>query len=165
MDRYNQTIGRLLSPYCTADFGDDLCGVTRTPYAATITAVSSDFGFTVDLGGSYDDDFFKLGTVAFTSGALAGTAEIEVFAFSGVGVVSLFAPLAVLPEVGDELTMYRGCSKLKKSDDATVPTCASYANVLRFRGFDQVPGSDRYLRPAVPGGGSSQPEGGTIIRI
>ena len=165
MDRYNQTIGRLLSPYCSADYGDTLCGVTRTTYAATITAVHNDFIFTVDLGGSYEDDFFKLGSVAFTSGALAGTQEVEIFDFDGTGILSLFAPLAARPQVGDELTVFRGCSKLKRSDDATIPTCATNENVMRFRGFDQVPGSDTYLRPAVPGQGNSAGSGGSAQGI
>lgn len=151
-DRYNQTIGRLLSPYCSADFGDTQCGVTPPSASATITSVTSDFQFILNLPGDYADDHFNYGTVEFLTGALAGTEPIEVSDYNGaLSAVVLLAPLAEAPEVGDTLTIKRGCSKLKKSDNADLPTCASYANVNRFRGFDQVPGSSTYLKIATPG--------------
>ena len=151
-DAFNQSIGRTVSPYCTADFGDSKCGITRTAYPATITAVSSAYGFTTDLGGAHADGFFNYGAVSFTSGALSGFSEIEVFNYIGAtGVVELLAPFAVAPQVGDALNIYQGCSKLRKSDDATQPTCFTYSNVLNFRGFPEVPGSANYLKVAVPG--------------
>lgn len=153
-DRYNQVIGRLLSPYCTADFGDTQCGVARTNIAATVLTTSSDFQFTLNIGGSYADDYFNLGTVQFLTGELAGTDEVEIFDYIGAtGAVTLLAPLPELPQPGDTLYIRRGCSKLKKSSDASLPTCHSYDNVVNFRGFDQVPGSDQYLKVPVPGEG------------
>jgi uncharacterized phage protein (TIGR02218 family) len=151
-DAFNQSIGRVLSPYCTADFGDGQCGKTRTAYATTILAVDDDFNFTVNLAGVHPDDFFNLGVIAFGSGELAGIAEIEIFDYVGAsGLVQLFVPCPQAPEVGDAVTLYRGCSKLKSSEDASLPTCLSYGNVLNFRGFDRVPGSDNYLKVPVPG--------------
>ena len=151
-DAFNQSIGRTVSPYCTADFGDAKCGITRTAYPATITAVSSAHGFTTDLGGAHDDGFFNYGAASFTSGDLSGLAEIEVFSYTGAtGVVELLAPFPAVPQVGDTLNLYRGCSKLRKSDDATQPTCLTYDNVVNFRGFPEVPGSLTFLKVAVPG--------------
>lgn len=155
-DAFGQVIGRTLSPYCSADFGDAQCGVVRTAYPCEVTAVASRFQFTVDLGGDHPDDFFTLGSAAFLTGELAGTAEVEVFDYDGAsGAVEMFVPLVVAPEVGDTLNLYRGCSKLLKSDDAELPTCLFYDNVANFRGFPEVPGSDQYLKIATPGSGSS----------
>jgi uncharacterized phage protein (TIGR02218 family) len=151
-DAYNQSIGRVLAPYCTADFGDAQCTVGRAPYYATIATVTDDFNFTVSLGGAYANDFFNLGTIVFTSGDLAGIEEIEIFDYVGAtGLLQLFVPCPQPPMVGDSIVLYRGCSKLKSSTDTALPTCLSYANVLNFRGFDRVPGSDTYLKIPVPG--------------
>lgn len=153
-DRYNQAVGRILSPYCTADFGDAECGVERTPISATITSADDDFNFTLDIGGAYADDYFNLGSLEFASGALAGIEPVEIFSYTGAtGVVQLFAPLPTAPSPGDMVVVYRGCSKLKISNNPDLPTCLSYENVLNFRGFDQVPGSDTYLKVPVPGSG------------
>lgn len=152
-DLYNQPIGRLITPYCTADFGDSQCGVALTNIAATVTAVTDDFRFTLGgLAGTYANDYFNLGTVVFLSGDLAGQEQVEVFDYVGAtGAVTLFAPLAASPSVGDTLYIRRGCSKIRKSDDATLPTCLTYDNVINFRGFPDVPGSDQYLKYPVPG--------------
>lgn len=151
-DLWNQVIGRILSPRCSADFGDVQCGVTPTPIAATVTAAGYSDIFSVSLGAAYADEYFRFGEAEFTSGALAGLPASEVYSFdSSSNIVTLFAPLPILPTAGDTLTLTRGCSRLKSSSDASIPTCATYDNVNRFRGFDRVPGSDTYLRVAVPG--------------
>ena len=151
-DAYNQTVGRSLSPLCSAAFGDSQCTVAKTPIACTVTAVQDAFRFTTSLAGSYADAYFKNGTVAFTSGELGGTDEVAVFAYDGTtGDVELLEPLAEAPAVGDALNIARGCSKLRKSDDATLPTCLSYDNVVNFRGWPEVPSSRFYHRVSSPG--------------
>lgn len=155
-DRYNQTIGRVLAPYCTADYGDTQCGVVRAEYPTTITGVVDDFNFSADLDGAHPNDFFNLGTVEFTSGALAGIEEIEVFDYVGATTtIQLFVPLPETPQIGDAIILRKGCSKLKSSDDVTLPTCLTNANVIRFRGFDRVPGTDVYIRVPTPGSGGA----------
>jgi uncharacterized phage protein (TIGR02218 family) len=152
VDAYNQTIGRVMTPICTADFGDAQCKMTRTEFVTTVTAAASNFLFTVDITGMPDISF-AYGDVAFNSGALAGGDEIEIFSFDpDTGVVELLAPLADVPEAGDDLALYNGCSKLRMADDITVPTCLGYDNVINFRGWPEVPGSDIYLKQPVPGG-------------
>lgn len=151
-DFLNQSTGRLLSPYCSADFGDELCQVPRPTFTASVTAATDEYRFEIDLAGVYADDYFKPGSVEFLSGTLAGTAEVEVVGYDGAtAFVTLIAPLADVPQIGDSLYIRTGCSKLKISDDVTIPTCKTYNNVLNFRGFDQVPGSDTYLKIPVPG--------------
>jgi uncharacterized phage protein (TIGR02218 family) len=151
-DAFNIQWGRVLSPLCSAVFGDAQCTVTKVPVAATITAVTDSFRFTVDLGGDYADDYFNLGTVSFQSGELAGTADATVFNYDGTtGAIELSEPLPATPEIGDTLNVYRGCSKLLKSDDASLPTCLSYDNVVNFRGWPEVPSSRFYHKVSAPG--------------
>jgi uncharacterized phage protein (TIGR02218 family) len=153
-DFWNVSIGSVLTPRCRADFGDALCGKTREEVAATITAVESSMVFTTSLGGAYPSEHFRFGDCVFTSGGLDGVWPIEIVAFDGAtGEVELLVPLPEAPEVGDELVLHDGCSRLKVSTDATIPTCFTHANVPRFRGFDQVPGSDTFIKVAAPGGG------------
>jgi uncharacterized phage protein (TIGR02218 family) len=59
-DAFNQVIGRTLSPYCSADFGDTQCGVTRTAYPCTVTAVTSRFQFTTTSAGRTRTTFSTL---------------------------------------------------------------------------------------------------------
>lgn len=149
-DRFNQTIGSLITPYCDADFGDARCTKVVDPVDATITAVTDAMRFTVSFSGSYADGFFNLGLANFLTGALAGDSAIEVFAWTSAGAITLFEPLSAAPAIGDTLTLKPGCSKLRSADDPAVPTCMSYANILNFRGFTEVPGSDQVLKSQVP---------------
>lgn len=151
-DLYNTVVGELMTPYCRADYGDTKCGVGVPAIAATVTAVSSDFQFEVNLGGVYADGHFRLGTVEFLTGALAGTEVIEIFNYDGTdAAIELLVPCAERPTIGDTLTVKIGCSKVRLSDDPTIPTCLTNANVDRFRGFHAVPGSDVYVRTPIPG--------------
>ena len=152
VERLNQTIGRLITPYCDAEFGDERCGAAVPQTAAEVTAVTNAHSFTLDQAGNFSDDHFVYGKVDFTTGALVAADQVEVWAYVGSSsFVTLLTPLPEEPQVGDQLVIKRGCSKLKKADDASVPTCLTYANVLNFRGADQVPGSDQYLKIPVPG--------------
>lgn len=151
---FNESWGRVLNPLCTATFGNlsTGCPVVRTAYPATVTAVEDDFNFTVDLGGDHPDDFFNLGGVQFLTGPLTDTAEGTIIDYDGTtGAVELLEPLVDSPEVGDTLNLFRGCSKLLKSDDASLPTCLTYDAVLSFRGWPEVPGSRTYHKVSAPG--------------
>lgn len=151
-DRWNTVIGRIAAPRCTNDFGDFRCQVTPTVYQTTVGQVFSDMRFTVTLPDNLADDFFRFGTAEFMSGALAGTWPYEIVAFDGyLEEVEVLAPMPGFPAPGDEVWLRNGCSKVKKADDPTVPTCLTYANVINFYGLDQLPGTDRYVRFPVPG--------------
>lgn len=151
-ERYNATIGRVIAPYCDADFGDARCGAAVPQAECEIVEVIDDFRFRVDLGGLYADDHFVYGKSEFIDGDLRDCDPVEIFSYVGAtGYVTCLVPFPEEPEVGDRLVLRRGCSKLKVADDPTIPTCASYNNVLNFRGMDQVPGSAQYLKIAVPG--------------
>lgn len=142
--RFNQVVGSVITPYCAADFGDARCGLTPEAISATVTAVASDLSFTVSFAGSYANDYWNAGQVEFASGVLAGTAPVEIFDWTSGGVVTLFTALSDLPENGDTLTIRKGCLKTRDA-------CKDNGNILNFRGFPEVPGSDQALKYAVPG--------------
>jgi uncharacterized phage protein (TIGR02218 family) len=158
-DRLNQTVGRTTSPMCDADFGlvppDPRCGVVAETITGTVTAVTDDVSFTVSFaGGPFADDYFNFGRVVWLTGNLAGTRPVEIFDWTAAGVVTMLVPLAEAAAVGDTCTISRGCSKLRLSDDTSIPTCLTYANVVNFRGVGvDHPGTDKVLRAPIPGGG------------
>ncbi len=149
-DKLNQIVGRLITPYCTNDFGDARCQVVPEEIVGTVTSVTSAMGFTVSFSGAYANDYFNFGTVEPLTGDLVGITPVEIFDWTSAGVITLFTALPAVPAFGDTFTIKRGCSKLRASDDATLPTCLSYSNVINFGGFPEVPGTDQVLKYQVP---------------
>jgi uncharacterized phage protein (TIGR02218 family) len=143
--RFSQQVGRVITGYCDADFGDTRCGYTPATLAATVTAVTDTRSFTVSFTGTYADDYWNKGTVTFTSGELSGIRPVEIFDWSAAGAVALWTPLPEVPQVGDTLTISQGCEKTRAA-------CLAYDNVINFRGFPDVPGSDQVLRYPNPAG-------------
>lgn len=152
-DFWNTVIGRLASPRCSADFGDEQCGATPINYACTVTDAISNMRFKVDLADVLPEDYFRFGEVEFLDGELGGTWPYEIVAYNAsTKEVEVLSPMPGFPAVGDQLFLRNGCSKLKFfEDDLTIPTCATHQNQRRFRGLDQLPGSDRFLRFPIPG--------------
>jgi uncharacterized phage protein (TIGR02218 family) len=145
-DRFNQVVGRLITNNCDADYGDARCGATPESVVGTVTAVTDALTFIVSYAGSYADDYFNEGTVTFLTGDLAGTRPVEIFDWSVGGGILLFVPLAEAPAVGDTLTVKRGCPKSREA-------CMERNNIVNFRGYPEVPGTDQVLRAAIPGQG------------
>lgn len=147
-DALNQPLEKLISPYCDAEFGDARCGFVVTPVAAVVTAATDAMRFSVSYSGTYADDFFNLGRVTFTSGALAGVTSAILFDFTsggaGAGALVLDEPLPAAPQVGDALDLREGCA-------LTRPACLLRDNVVNFRGFPDVPGTDQVLKYPNPG--------------
>lgn len=144
ISKFKQTVGKIVSAYCDADFGDARCGYTPATLSATVASVTDERAFTVTFSGSYADDFWNKGTVEFTSGNLNGTRPVEIYDWTSGGAVTLWTGLAEAPEVGDTLTISQGCGKTRAD-------CLAYDNVINFRGFPDVPGSDQVLRYPNPG--------------
>jgi hypothetical protein len=152
-DRWNTTIGRLLNPALQRRLRRrPSAGKTPTVYATTVVeAISATCG-----SGSACRT-----TSPTTSSATARPSSPRALGFDvavrdrrlrrlpagGRGL----SPMPGFPEVGDTVLLRNGCSRVKKADDPTVPTCLTHDNVLRFRGFDQVPGTDRFVRFPIPG--------------
>jgi uncharacterized phage protein (TIGR02218 family) len=141
---FNQTIGRVLSPYCNADFGDARCGATPQTWAATVASVTDEMtiGLTF-VGATPTANDVRNGIVTFTTGGLAGALPVEIFDLSA-GVLSLYLPLADLPDIGDALTLKEGCPGLRSS------CVEKQGNADNFRGFPDLTGTDNYLKYPVP---------------
>jgi uncharacterized phage protein (TIGR02218 family) len=153
-DYFNIVVGRIATPRCTATFGDAQCGVARVDDACTVTSVLSNMEFTVDLATTQSDGYYRFGFAEFQTGDLAGVWEMEVFDYVDLtGLVTMLVPMPTFPAVGDALILRRGCSNVKSAEDPAIPTCATYNNVRRFRGFDRFPGSDTFFRLPIPGEG------------
>lgn len=143
-----QVLGRVISPYCSADLGDARCGYALPSVAATVTAVTDAMRFSLSFSGTYANDYFNYGTVEFTSGGLQGTLPMEIFDWTsggaGAGSLVLLEPLVATPQVGDTLTLKRGCPKTRDA-------CRDlFSNVLNFRGEPEVPGSNQVLKAQIP---------------
>lgn len=144
-DRFNQTIGRVLSPFCSARKAS-CCVNIAAEVETSVTAVTDDATFTVAAAIAPAD--FVGGRVTFTSGALAGTRPMEIAAAAGSELM-MFAPLAAPPQVGDLITLKEGC-------DRTRATCRDrFDNVVNFDGFPDLTGNDQFLRLPIPGAGGT----------
>ncbi|WP_237155554.1 DUF2163 domain-containing protein [Oryzibacter oryziterrae] len=136
----DQPRGRLFSRGCDANFGDSRCklalGSWRT--SATVAAGSDDRVIYVSGISGFSADWFGRGTIAFTSGALAGkTAPIDEHLDDAAGIrLLLRAALPAVPATGDSVTLTAGCDK-------RFETCRDrFANHENFRGFPHMPGKD-----------------------
>ena len=140
-DALNQVVCSVITPYCKGEHA--ACCVQIAPSTATtITSVESALQFNIAAALNAANHLY--GKVQFTTGALAGTLPVEIFSISG-STVKLFEPLVAAPGIGDALTVKEGC-------DRTRATCkARFNNVLEFRGYPEVPGSDQVLRSAIEG--------------
>jgi len=141
--RFGQRIGRTLTPYCDADFGDARCAKAVAVVTATVTAVTGADLFTVLPASAFADDFYNFGTVTFTSGALSGIRPIEIFDSAASGVLRLWTFAPAPPAIGDTLDLRPGCNKTRTA-------CMAHANIVNFRGFPEVPGTDQVLKYPVP---------------
>ena len=136
--RLSQPQGRVYSRRCDAVPGDQRCGLDMTgpAYRATgaVTGVTDASRLRVSGLSGFAAGFFRHGRLLFTGGVLDGTvAEID---GQDGAALTLWLPLMVLPGIGDTVAVTAGC-------DRSFSTCRDrFANVLNFRGFPHMPGSD-----------------------
>jgi uncharacterized phage protein (TIGR02218 family) len=141
MQSLQQTTGEVVSATCRAEFGDTRCKVSlqANSYVAAVTAVTSKREFVTNVG--QPSNYFNDGHLVFTSGLNVGVkAEIKSFA---LGVVLTYLKLPFDIQVGDNLTLTRGCNK---TIDQGENNCASYFNVINFRGEPFKPTSDEQIK-------------------
>lgn len=115
-----QTIGDETSELCRAKrYGDAECRGKLGPYThtGTVTVVIDNQRFTVSI--SQADDYFRKGTILFTSGENEGIEE-EVSSNDGQDII-LFEPMIADVQVEDAVTMVRGC-------DRRFQTCVTFLN-------------------------------------
>ncbi|HVV94704.1 MAG TPA: DUF2163 domain-containing protein [Hyphomicrobiales bacterium] len=159
--RLNVVTGRLFSPTCDAALGDAHCTVALAvpAFTGSGTVTAAEDGFTITASGldAYADGWFRGGVLAWTSGANAGLAQ-PVRQHSAAGGVVRIALWQAAPRgvaTGDAFSIGAGCDK-------TAATCqAKFANIANFRGFAQMPGTDRVL--TYPTGDDGQDDGGSFF--
>lgn len=132
---------RLLAPDCRWEFGDSHCqfDIASVTVTGTVDAGVGQRNFT-DAARAETAGYFNRGRVTFTTGSNAGVSA-EIKEHSG-GEFELWPRLPFAIQAGDQYSMSPGCTNLKASDGGT-NGCTAWDNLLRYGGFDKVPGSDK----------------------
>lgn len=137
-----QPQGRLYQYACDADLGDRRCGVDLTAAAfsgrATVAGVVGDRRFHVTGLDGFAAGWFARGVATLAGGGNSG-GRYEVRHHEVIVdhvAIELWQAPARAVAVGDELAVTAGCDKV-------LATCRSkFANVVNYRGFAQMPGTD-----------------------
>jgi uncharacterized phage protein (TIGR02218 family) len=137
----------LLQPGCRWLFGDPVtCGKDLGPLTVSGTV---DLGATqrefTDAARAEAAGYFKFGRVTFLSG-LNADISAEIKEHRAGGVFELWPRLPFPPD-GATYTMTPGCTNLKDSDGGC-NGCTAWGQLLRYGGFDKVPGRDKRNKAA-----------------
>jgi uncharacterized phage protein (TIGR02218 family) len=150
-DRLSQESGRLYTAACSADLGDERCGVDLgDPLYRGAGAVNALKGISSFLAIGLDefaDGWFTAGRLAWTGGPNEGLAvEVKQHRNGADGVlIELWQAMAEPLSVGDTFTVTAGCDK-------RFDTCRDrFLNAANFRGFPHIPGNDFVARTAIAG--------------
>lgn len=122
---------RLFQPGCSRTLFDAGCTLVKASFAVTAQINGTSTVQLIATNYGQPDQTASLGTLSFTSGALAG----ESFAIQTQvgGSIRMLTPLPIAPSIGDHLTVYPGCNKQKA-------TCfGKFNNLQHFHGFPFVP--------------------------
>ena len=134
---------QLIQPGCRWRFGDPVtCQKDLAPLTVTgaVDAATGQRSF-VDAARGETAGYFSRGRVTFTSGDNAGiSAEIKDHAAGGAFI--LWPKLAFPISAGDGYAMTPGCTNLKDAAGGT-NGCEAWGQLLRYGGFDKVPGGDK----------------------
>jgi uncharacterized phage protein (TIGR02218 family) len=122
---------RLFQPGCSRTLFDAGCGLTKSSFAGTYAITAGSTTTALQTNYAQPNGTASLGTLIFTSGALAGK-SYSIRQQTG-GVFLLTVPVPIPPAAGDTITVYPGCDK----QQATCQT--KFANLQHFAGFPYVP--------------------------
>lgn len=116
--------------FCDSECTLDILDFT---YGATVTAVTNRRRFDISFGAGSPSPFataFRGGELVFVTGDNAGfLREVKLDDVDGVlGHISLWENFPENIQIGDTLTIARGCDRLDS-------TCKAYGNILNFRGY------------------------------
>jgi uncharacterized phage protein (TIGR02218 family) len=137
-----------LQPGCRWQFGDDGCGKDLGPLtvSGTIDSAEGLRDFT-DAARSETAGYFTRGTVTFTSGDNSGVSA-EIKEHEAGGVFTLWPRVPFPIAAGDTYSMVPGCTNLKAASGGC-NGCTAWDNLLRYGGFDKVPGGDKRSAAAI----------------
>jgi len=130
---------------CRATFCDTRCGLDVADYTLsyTVTTKISQSVFIANIAGN-DHGTYEFGLATFTGGLNNGL-TMEVL-HNWTTKIELFLPMPYAIEIGDTLTLVKGCDKRRT-------TCIEFENFTRFVGEPFLAGSDvlmRYPSQTVP---------------
>jgi uncharacterized phage protein (TIGR02218 family) len=105
-------IGDTISTTCQADLGDARCKVDLAPLTVTgtVTSIADNRRIFGDSGRTEAEHWFDQGVLTFLTGQNVGR-RIEVEYFSPTNDFVLFLPMRHVIQVGDQYSVYPGCSK------------------------------------------------------
>jgi uncharacterized phage protein (TIGR02218 family) len=147
----DQVKGRVFAYPCDAELGDARCGVDLDLPAfrgtGLVAANEGNRRFRVTGLEPFADGWFARGRLDWLTGANAGrSADVKSFRAAGAVHVELWQKAAYPVAVGDGFEIRAGCDK-------QFPTCkAKFANIMNYRGFPHMPGTDFVGSYAVRGG-------------
>lgn len=124
------------APNCTHVLFDTGCALNRASFQVSGAVSSTGFTpttttFRTNL--TQADNYFSLGVLNFTSGALSGQYASVRSYVNAFGLTELSVPLPQAPANGDTFVIEPGCDKSQS-------TCTTkFSNLLHFRGFPYVP--------------------------
>lgn len=123
-------------------FGGTFCGkdLTALTVTGTVDSATGQRSF-VDAARAEAAGYFSRGKVTFTTGLNAGVSA-EIKEHTTGGNFTLWPRLTFPIAAGDQYSMTPGCTGLKEASGGT-NGCTAWANLVRFGGFDKVPGGDK----------------------
>lgn len=142
--KHQDVSGVVISPamtsgldYTRVDQAGAILILSGSPVVLPGVPVAGNVSYSYATGG-----FFEAGKVLWTSGLNAGLAK-EVKTFTAGGNVTLQEPMPYAIAPGDAFTIWTGCLKRAAEDCA-----AKFNNIVRFRGFNKLPGQDQMFKGA-----------------
>jgi uncharacterized phage protein (TIGR02218 family) len=156
LDRPN---GRYLRRHCDAELGDQRCGfdLEQTGFRGEGAVVAVATGRSVAVSGidAFEEGWFSLGVVTWTSGLLGGRqSRVRAHAKGLSGTMLAFEDDAAEVAPGDTFVVVAGCDK-------RFSTCKDkFDNSPNFRGFPHLPGNDAAYGYASDG---QEFDGGPIV--
>jgi uncharacterized phage protein (TIGR02218 family) len=151
---WDEERGRTYIRSCTAELGDQACGIALASSAytetATLSLVADGQRLTMPQTASAAG-WFTHGIATLTSGAASGV-KARIIGHerqSGQDTITLDRLIEVPVAAGDTVSLVAGCDK-------SFETCkAKFANGLNFRGFPHLPSADRVFSYAERGAGKN----------
>lgn len=158
----DQTVGRTFQFGCDAALGDARCQVNLDSSDhrgnGSVASLTRSRAFVAGGLDAFASGHFEFGFLIWSTGANAGRrAEVirHVNDAGGVEVALVEDPVRTVLS-GDTFVIYAGCDK-------TSGTCAAkFGNIVNFRGFPHIPGTDTVLRYPRRGGHDGQVLGGAV---
>lgn len=125
-------------PGCRNTLFDSKCALVKASFAVTSAVASGSTNKVVNCALTQVANYFTLGTITFTSGALSGLSyTVKSYA---PGVFQMATALRSVPAVSDTFTAYPGCKKTQDAcENTNTAVGPAFNNVVHFRGEPYVP--------------------------